>query len=146
LADFSLRPAIESDKTKITDLIHRSGINPMDLDWRRFVVVEQGGAFAGCGQLKPHGDDSLELASIAVEKPYRGQGVARLIITHLLAQSPRPLYLTCRSSLGALYEKFGFHAIDADEMPAYFRRISRLAKVLIKFMRPGEHLLVMCLD
>jgi len=67
------------------------------LDWKRFVVAEtHDGGFIGCGQLKPHKDSSLELASIAVDASYRGQGVARAMIEHLLASSllagrPRPL-------------------------------------------------------
>jgi hypothetical protein len=34
------------------------------------------------------------------------------LIEHLLADAPRPVYLTCRSSLGKLYEKFGFRALE----------------------------------
>ncbi len=68
----------------IKDLIHRVGINPMDLDWHRFVIAVDGsGKMLGCGQLKPHGKDVIELASIAVEPPYQHQGIARVIIEHL---------------------------------------------------------------
>jgi len=69
-------------------LINRVGINPLGLDWKRFIVAETHyGGFIGCGQLKPPKDSSLELASIAVDASYRGQGVARAMIEHLLAPS-----------------------------------------------------------
>ncbi len=113
----------------------------MDLDWRRFVVaVDEAGKMRGCGQLKPHGRDILELASIAVEPEHRGKGIARAIIEHLITQAPRPLYLMCRSDLGPFYERWNFQSIPLDEMPAYFRRLARLASL---FMSKGESLLVM---
>ena len=99
----------------------------MDLDWRRFIVaVDARDQVIAIGQIKPHGRDILELASIAVTPEYRGQGLARAIIEHLLKDSPRPLYLTCRSKLEPLYEKFGFHVIPYEEMPRFYQRISKL--------------------
>src|SRR5271157_6425212 len=142
MADFTLRPATENDSLLIKDLIHRVGINPMDLDWHRFVIAVDGSSrMLGCGQLKPHGKDVIELASIAVEPAYQHQGIARGIIEHLIAHGPRPLYLTCRSRLGSFYEKWGFRSIEPDEMPSYFRRLSRLVNVVGVFM--NEKMLVM---
>ena len=142
MLDFTLRPATEIDSPIIKDLIHRVGINPMDLDWHRFVIAVDGsGKMLGCGQLKPHGPNVIELASIAVEPSYQHQGIARVIIEHLIAKGPRPLYLTCRSRLGSFYEKWGFRSIEPNEMPAYFRRLARLAKVMTVFM--NDKLLVM---
>lgn len=131
MPDFVLRPTVESDAARIRDLIHRVGINPLGLDWRRFTVADTPtGRFAGCGQLKPHKDGSLELASLAVEQEYRRQGLARLIIQHFLVHSPRPLYLMCQPALVPLYEKFGFLEISLEAMPPYFQRICRLVRVL----------------
>ena len=119
----------------------------MGLDWRRFVVaVDDQDQLLGIGQIKPHGAEVLELASIAVYPEYRGQGVARAIIEHLLKDSPRPLYLTCISSLESLYEKFGFHNIAYEEMPRYFQRISKLANVMFTFANREDRLLVMKLQ
>jgi N-acetylglutamate synthase-like GNAT family acetyltransferase len=146
LAEVVVRPAVDADFAAIKALIHETGINPFRLDWRRFIVVELAdGSFAGCGQLKPHSDGTLELASIAVLSAARGQGLARLIIQHLIAQAPRPLYLTCKSQLEPFYTKFGFQAISGRDLPKYFRRISQLAG-LINTMRLVRHkLLVMVL-
>ena len=142
-----IHPARETESAQIKNLIHLVGINPMDLDWKRFVVaVNDQDEMIGCGQLKPHGKDVLELASLAVYPEHRGKGVARAIIEYLLKDSPRPLYLMCQSSLGPLYEKFGFRGISYDEMPRYFRRISKLAGLVTTLARREERLLVMKLQ
>ena len=147
MTDFTLRPAHETESHAIKDLIHFVGINPMGLDWKRFVVaVNEQGEIIGIGQLKPHGKDVLELASIAVYPEYRGQGIARAIIEYLLKASPRPLYLMCESMNGALYEKFGFREIPYEKMPRYFQRISKLAGLVNSLARHEERLLVMKLQ
>jgi N-acetylglutamate synthase-like GNAT family acetyltransferase len=147
MTNFTLRPARETEFHIIKELIHLTGINPMGLDWKRFVVaVNDQDQVLGVGQLKPHGSDVIELASIAVYPKYRGQGIARAIIEHLLKDSPRPLYLTCISTLEPLYQKFGFRTISHDEMPRYFQRISKLANLIFTFANRDDHLLVMKLQ
>ncbi len=147
MTTFTLRPARESEAGQIKDLIHLVGINPMGLDWKRFVVaVNDRDEMIGIGQLKPHGEDILELASIAVYPEYQGQGVGRGIIEYLLKDSPRPLYLMCESSNGPLYEKFGFRELPYDEMPRYFQRMSKLAGLVAALARREERLLIMKLQ
>jgi len=139
MTNYVLRPAHESEANRIKDLIQLVGINPMDLDWKRFVVaVNERDEMIGCGQVKPHGKEILELASIAVKPEYQGQGIARMIVEHLLNGSPRPLYLTCRSRLEPFYEKFGFHAITYAEMPRYYQRISKLVGFIGAVAKFGE--------
>jgi len=146
MTTFTIRPAQETESAAIKELIHLVGINPMDLDWRRFIIaVDSQDHIIATGQIKPHGRDILELASVAVTPEYRGQGLARAIIEHLLKDSPRPLYLTCRSKLEPLYEKFGFQAIPYEEMPRFYQRISKLVgfiKAVGKFSE-GDGLSVM---
>ena len=145
MAEFCLRPAAQADSEAIRQIIRQTRLNPMGLDWRRFVIAETpGGDFAGCGQIKPHRGRILELASLAVAEPYRGQGVARLLIQRLLADEPFcPVYLTCRSELGGFYKKFGFRALSLAEMPSYYRWLSRLASLLLAFSE--SRMLVMAL-
>jgi predicted N-acetyltransferase YhbS len=144
---YTLRPAREEEDAAIKDIIYSAGINPLGLDWRRFLVaVDDQDRVIATGQIKPHGKEILELASIAVVPEHQGKGLARAIIEYLLRESPRPLYLTCVSSLGPLYEKFGFRAIPHDGMPRYFQRISRLAGLVFLLADKGEHLLVMKLQ
>lgn len=144
MSAYTLRPARDTEDAAIKSLIHFVGINPMGLDWRRFIVaVDAQDQIIATGQIKPHGRDIHELASIAVVPEYRGQGLARAIMEHLLQDSPRPLYLTCVSSLEPLYQKFGFDSIDYDEMPRYFQRLSKLAGLVFLVASRNEKLLVM---
>lgn len=141
---FSLRPANQSDAGAIRSLVLQGGINPTGLDWRRFIVAAlPSGEVIGCGQIKPHRDGSFEMASIAVRPGWRGRGVARAIITRLLTSHTGELYLMCRSPLGPLYEKFGFRELQEEEMPRYFRRVSRVIRLAGALFREGERLLVM---
>ena len=139
MSSYILRPAQETEAAAIKDLIRAVGINPMSLDWRRFLVaVDAQGQVIATGQIKPHGSNLHELASIAVLPGHRGQGLARAIIEHLLQNSPRPLYLTCRSRLEPFYQKFGFQPLSYDEMPRYYQRISKLVQVVAAVARMGE--------
>lgn len=143
----NIRPAYETEAAQIRDLIFSVRINPTGLDWKRFVVaVNEQGEMIGCGQIKPHGHEVLELASIAVYPEHQGKGVARAIIEYLLKDSPRPLYLMCESALGAFYEKFGFRTLAYEEMPRYFQRISKLAGLATTLAQREERLLVMKLQ
>jgi N-acetylglutamate synthase-like GNAT family acetyltransferase len=147
MTHYTLRPAKESESARIRELINVVGINPMGLDWKRFVVaVNDQDVMIGCGQLKPHGTDILELASIAVYPEHREKGVARAIIEYLLKESPRPLYLMCESSNGPLYEKFGFRVLTYEEMPRYFQRMSKLAGLVTTLAQREERLLIMKLQ
>lgn len=140
----TLRNATEADQARITAVIREARINPMDLKWENFVVAvdEATGEIVGTGQIKTHRDSSRELASIAVVPEYQGRGLARQIIEHLLAQTAGTLYLTCRSPMGPMYEKFGFREIGVDEMTPYFRRLKKIAGVFNLLTR-DEYLMVM---
>ena len=147
MADVALRPATAADETDIKALIRLVRINPTGLDWKRFLLASSAdGRLVACAQLKPHADGTLELASLAVSPAWRGRGLARRLVEQLLSQSPRPLYLTCRSSLGAFYEKFGFRALAPGELTPYFRRLQKLANKMMGIFREGDTLLVMRLD
>ncbi len=147
MKSYNLRAATARDADSIRQLINEVGINPGGLDWRRFILaVDDQGNLVGCGQIKPHGSDLLELASIAVQPAHRNQGIARSIIMHLLSISTRPIYLMCVSSMGGLYEKFGFKLLENKEMPRYFQKINSLAGLTELLVRSGESLLVMKLE
>jgi N-acetylglutamate synthase-like GNAT family acetyltransferase len=148
LVDFIIRRATRNDFQAIRSLVHAVHINPTGLDWRRFLVaVSSDGALFACGQVKLHADGSRELASIAVAEQYRSQGLARSIINALLQLEPeRPLYLMCRARLRPFYNKFGFHDVDLNAMPSYFRRIKHLEGIFNSKAQADDRMLVMRLD
>lgn len=140
-----LRPATAADQAGIVALVWQAGINPRQLDWRRFWVVERAGQLAAIGQIKPHGADVYELASIATRPPYRGQGLATRLIDHLLARFRAehpglPLYLMCEPKNQGFYPRFGFAPLAVTAMPPYFRRLKRLASLAERLA--GRDLLV----
>ena len=146
--EFSLRPALDTDIPAIYELVREGRINPTGIDWMRFMLAETAeGDVIGCGQLKPHKDGSMELASIVVTEAWRGKGVARAIIEDLIQKNDGPLYLMCVSDNGPMYEKFGFRAVeDEDHMPKYFRRVSKMAAFIEPLRKEGKQLLVMGLE
>ncbi len=145
---FLLRPALAKDAAGIRRLIWRVKINPTGLDWHHFwVAVDVQNSLLGCGQLKPHADGSLELASIAVQPSQRGKGIARAIIDRLLSQAGRPLYLRCAAPTQPFYERFGFQVIAFEEMPSSFQRDWKIVSWVKKYLFPNiPGLRVMRLD
>jgi len=147
MIEYKFRPAMQSEAIQIRELVNLVGINPSGLAWRRFIVaVTEHGQVVACGQIKPHGADIIELASIAVHPDYRRQGFARGVIEMLLRENPRPVYLMCMAHNGPIYERFGFQTIDENQMPSYFVRIKRLFGVAGMFKKFREELLVMMLE
>jgi N-acetylglutamate synthase-like GNAT family acetyltransferase len=143
---YQLRPAVKADAPAIHKLIWQAHINPMGLHWARFIVaVNQHDEVIGCAQIKLHRDGSRELASLAVHPNQRSQGIGRALIEQLLTVAPRPLYLTCRSSLRSLYEKFGFSVQAPEQMTPYFSRLHKLVQILTSLFRRNESMLVMVL-
>lgn len=145
---YTMRPAKEQDQVAIRSLIRRVGINPLGIKWQRFLIaVDEADALIGCGQVKAHGNGSLELASIAVKEAWRRQGIGTAIIRELQAAHRRPLWLTCRAELKPLYEASGFvEIVDLEGMPPYFRRVKRFAKVYQTLTRQKIRLAVMAYD
>ena len=144
---FTLRPAAATDEADIKALIKLVRINPMDLDWRRFLLASTpDGTLAACAQVKPHADGTRELASLAVGDAWRGRGLARLLVEALLAREARPVYLTCRSGLESFYQKFGFRVLEKSELTPYYRRLQKLANAMMKLGGGAETLSVMRLD
>jgi N-acetylglutamate synthase-like GNAT family acetyltransferase len=140
----SLRPATLADANTIRQIISKVRINPLALDWHRFMLaVDSYGKVVGCGQVKPHSDGTIELASIAVLPEWRGKGVARKVIEYLLEQHPGTIYLTCQSKLGPMYQKFGFRVIQRAEMTPYFKRLSQVVALVDKLTRQPHIMLVM---
>lgn len=142
-----LRHAERADAVRIRRLIHQVGINPLALDWRRFILaVDAGGQVLACAQIKPHADGTRELASLAVVPQFRGLGLARALIVTLQAQAGPPLYLTCRSGLEPLYTRFGFRPLTDPELPPYFRRLRKIANLILSVLRSPDGLSIMRWD
>lgn len=144
-SQYQLRPARASDQSLIRRLVLGAGLNPLHLNWEHFILAQSPhGEVVGCGQVKEHSDGARELASIFVVSEQRGRGIASMIITRLLSEQKPPVWLTCRRELTGFYHRFGFREITpAEPMPAYFRWVSRLVR-LLALRRRENPLAVMC--
>ena len=108
-------------------IVRAALLNPLNLDWQRFLVAEESGGLIAVGQVKPHRDGSRELASIAVVPEWLGVGVGAAIVRGLVARESGALHLMCAARTAPFYERLGFRTIERAEMPPYFRRIARLS-------------------
>lgn len=138
---FALRWANEEDAPAIKRLVRESNLNPLGIQWQRFIVADDGGRIVGMGQVKVHGDGSRELASIAAVPDRRGEGIATAIIETLLNNTLRKaeggdIYLTCRAHNEAFYERFGFRRVSEPQgVPPHFARLVRLINAAHKVGR-----------
>jgi len=139
------RPALASDEAAIKALIRAVNINPMGLKWPCFLVaVDENAQLIGCGQIKTHRDGSRELASIAVQKAWRRQGIAGAIIKQLLARQEPPIWLTCTDNLVSFYEQFDFVEVrNGRTIPFYFRLARSLFKPVLWFSSRYNYLAIM---
>lgn len=126
-----LRRATAADQAAIAALIRAARLNPLSLDWRRFVVADEGGQVVGAGQVKLHGDGARELASIAVAPHRQGAGIGSAIVATIIALEPPPLYLYCAEYNEGYYVRFGFRALASAAMPRSLRRIHAFANTLL---------------
>lgn len=129
-----IRTATAADQSAIRALIRRVRINPMGLDWRRFVVAEEAGQVVGAGQIKEHGDGTCELASIAVAPERQGAGIGGAIVQALIsrheARQGGDLYLYCAPRNESYYPRFGFRRLTPAEIPGAFRGMVRLSRLV----------------
>jgi N-acetylglutamate synthase-like GNAT family acetyltransferase len=134
--DYTIRPATASDQRAITAMIRQARLNPMALHWQRFLLAEADDEIIGIVQVKPHGDGTRELASLAVLPVWQSRGVGTGLMQAVLARETGPLYLTCASPLEGYYTRFGFRTLTRDELTPYFRRLTAVARVLMSVARP----------
>ncbi|MCA9907561.1 MAG: GNAT family N-acetyltransferase, partial [Anaerolineae bacterium] len=113
---YTIRRAVESDQPVICRLVRSECLNPRDVHWQNFLVVENGSRIIGIGQIRLHGAVK-ELGSLVVLPEYRGQGVASALIAALEAQAGYPLYLMCANDKVAYYQRFGYAVLDDMDIP-----------------------------
>jgi N-acetylglutamate synthase-like GNAT family acetyltransferase len=136
-----IRSARVEDQPTIVALVRGAHLNPMDLNWQRFLVAEDKTGIVGAGQIRPHAG-APELSSLVVRKDQRGRGVGGQLVQALMAQSPGTLYLFCRSQLGDYYARFGFRAITVREAPPSLRARYAVGR-FITWLVVGRPLLMM---
>lgn len=91
-----------------------------------FFVAECGGAIVGTGGLLPRGDRSAEIVRMSTLQAYRRRGVARSVLTSLIAEARRrelsrvvlATNLDWREAI-LFYESFGMTRLPVDEAACF---------------------------
>ncbi|MBD2166858.1 GNAT family N-acetyltransferase [Calothrix membranacea FACHB-236] len=130
-----IRKATSQDNWPIRLLVLSAKLDPTQLRWQQFWVIECNGKLAACGQLRNFGD-TQELGSLVVTPAWRNSGLGSLLTQHLIATATQPLYLECLGQrLAEFYSRFGFVAIAFEELPRSLKSkfgLSQLGKKLIR--------------
>jgi len=72
--DCQLRPALATDISSIRQLVWSARLDPTQIRWSQFWVIEQNQTIIACGQLRVF-PDAQELGSLVVKSPHRHQGI-----------------------------------------------------------------------
>ncbi|PSO50370.1 MAG: GNAT family N-acetyltransferase [Cyanobacteria bacterium QH_8_48_120] len=130
-----LRPATSRDIWAIRKLVLLAKLDPTQLRWSQFSVIEFEGQVVACGQLRSF-QTAQELGSMVVAPAWRGRGLGTYIAKHLIEVATQPLYLECLgSNLAAFYARFGFVPVSWRELPLPLKRkfsLSALAATLVR--------------
>lgn len=130
-----LRQASEGDRWTIRKLVLSAKLDPTQLRWQQFWVIECQGKVVACGQLRNF-RDAQELGSLVVAKDWRNRGLGTYLVNHLIQEATQPLYLECLGKqLENYYTRFDFVPVAWPELPPSLQLkfgISHLAK---RFLR-----------
>lgn len=131
-----LRPASASDIWEIRKLVFSAKLDPTQLRWQQFSVIECDRKIVACGQLRSF-SEVQELSSLVVLPAWQNQGLGSYLVKHLIQKSTQPLYLECASWLEQFYSQFGFVSVSWREVPSPLKekfRITQFATKLIPVM------------
>ncbi|AFY57031.1 acetyltransferase, N-acetylglutamate synthase [Rivularia sp. PCC 7116] len=129
-----LRKATSKDASSIRWLVFKAKLDPTQLKWQQFWVIEFNSNIIACGQLRNF-NEAQELGSLVVKNNWRNRGLGSFLSQHLIEQATQPLYLECLGKkLVDYYQKFGFVAVNFQDLPSSVKskfRISQLGKKII---------------
>ena len=131
----AIRPASAQDIKSIRMLVWSAKLDPTQLRWEQFWVIECGGKLVACGQLRNFAG-AQELGSLVVMKDWRDRGLGSYLTKYLIEQATEPLYLECLGKrLASFYTRFGFVEVSVQELPQSLKfkfSLSQLAKTLLR--------------
>jgi N-acetylglutamate synthase-like GNAT family acetyltransferase len=127
-----IRTATAADQAAIQAMVRGAGLNPINVRWPNFRVAEEGGRIVGVGQMRPHGDGVVELASLTVIPEFRRRGIGAELIGALMAGHAAPVYLFCEGAKAPYYARHGFRQVGPSSLPRRLARIHRLANILAR--------------
>lgn len=130
-----IRGATAKDLWPIRKLVFSAKLDPTQLRWQQFWVIEYQGQVIACGQLRTFGEVQ-ELGSIVVAKHWRNQGLGTTLSKYLIEQATQPLYLECLGQqLAKFYRRLGFVSVSWKSLPRPLKikfGLSQLGKTVLR--------------
>ena len=144
-----LRSASAKDIWQIRKLVFSEKLDPTQLRWQQFWLIESEGQLVACGQLRNF-SGAQELSSLVVVPAWRDRGLGTYLTKHLIQEATQALYLECLGQkLGMFYTRFGFVPISGQELPQSLKfkfgltqlasRLLRIPVVLMQYQEFQEH-------
>ena len=131
----NLRPASAKDIWFIRKLVFTAKLDPTQLRWEQFLLIECEGKLVACGQLRNF-EDAQELGSLVVVKSWQKCGLGTTLAKYLIEQATKPLYLECLGKkLESFYSRLDFVPISLAESPKSLKfkfGISQLGRKIFK--------------
>ncbi|ACK73151.1 GCN5-related N-acetyltransferase [Gloeothece citriformis PCC 7424] len=130
-----LRSAQKEDMGRIRQLVFSAMLDPTQLNWSQFWVIEYERRIIACGQLRNF-DGAQELGSLVVVKDWRDRGIGSYLVQHLMNIATKPLYLECLGTRRVeFYSRFGFVRVSWDELPPSLKSKFTLSAIAHKILR-----------
>ncbi|HEY9853396.1 MAG TPA: GNAT family N-acetyltransferase [Leptolyngbyaceae cyanobacterium] len=132
-----LRPASASDIWSIRKLVFSAKLDPTQLRWQQFWVIECNSKIVACGQLRSF-EQAQELGSLVVANAWQKRGLGSYLARHLIQQANQPLYLECiGNKLPEFYTRLGFVSVDWQTLPPSLKGkfgFTQLASKIVPFI------------
>lgn len=139
LMEIIVRPAQEPDIEKISLYIQAYNLDNEDLDYKKFLIAEISGEYAGFGRIKQYGDDIYEIASVGVIEKFRGKGVGKKIVAELINNTlAEEIWIT--TIIPEYFKQFGFE--EDDNFPDEI--LSKCCRVCEKLNKTTQKSCFMC--
>ncbi|MDM9380123.1 GNAT family N-acetyltransferase [Chlorogloeopsis sp. ULAP01] len=140
-----IRKATSADIWLIRRLVLSAKLDPTQIRWQQFWVIECDTKVVACGQLRNF-TDAQELGSLVVAPAWQNRGLGSYLTQHLMNSATQPLYLECLGKrLAKFYSHFGFVPVSWGDLPRSLQskfRISELGRKLrivpVVFMQHRE--------
>lgn len=129
------RPASAQDIWQIRKLVFSEKLDPTQIRWQQFWLIECNSQIVACGQLR-HFYQAQELSSLIVVPAWRKQGLGTALTQHLIQAATEPLYLECLGKkLAAFYTHRGFVPVSWQDLPKSLKPKFGLTQLARKFLK-----------
>lgn len=130
-----LRCASDKDIWQIRKLVFSEKLDPTQLRWQQFWLIECEGKLVACGQLRNF-SGAQELSSLVVVPAWRKRGLGSYLAKHLIQEATEPLYLECLGQkLAKFYTRLGFVPVSLQDVPQSLKFKFGLTELGMKLLK-----------